>query len=336
MLFTFNWIGASAQDGQVGIFDRHQDIGVVRIPGTLSFDPKNGQYELNGEGANIWGDQDAFHFAWTTVQGDFILRARLEFEGSGADPHRKIGWMVRESLGDDAAHLSAALHGDGLTALQYRKSTGSDTEEIRAEFEAPDILQLERRGDTFILSGARFGKAFEIIETSLELDSELFAGIYICSHREGVVEKAVFSNVRIIKPIPSDHTPYEQYLGSRLEIMDMETGTRRVLMESAHSIQAPNWTPDGETLIYNSNGYLYNYDLKTGGVEMLNTGFANRNNNDHVLSADGKQIAISHHNEADGGASSIYYLPVAGSDTPVKVTRDGVGASYLHGWSADK
>ena len=66
---------------------------------------------------------------------------------------------------------------------------------------------------------------------------------------------------------------------------------------------------------------------------MLNTGFANRNNNDHVLNKKGSMIAISHHNDDDNGDSSIYYLPISGSDEPVKVTKEGVGASYLHGWS---
>ena len=64
---------------------------------------------------------------------------------------------------------------------------------------------------------------------------------------------------------------------------------------------------------------------------MLNTGFANRNNNDHILNADGSMVAISHHNADDNGESSIYYLPISGSDNPVKVTADGIGPSYLHG-----
>ncbi|MDG1572158.1 SMP-30/gluconolactonase/LRE family protein [Robiginitalea sp. M366] len=326
---------ANAQNPVTGVFDRHQDIGAVRHSGNLTFEAETGTYRISGAGTNMWFGQDEFHYAWTSVQGDFILRARVAFEGEGADPHRKLGWMVRESLRTDAAHANACVHGDGLTSLQYRSATGADTEEVASGMEAPDVVQLERRGNLFTLSVARDGRPWVSVSKELELDSELFAGLYVCSHNPEVVETARFWNVRIIKPEDTGDTPYRDYLGSRLEVLDLETGLRRVLMTSKHSLQAPNWTQDGKTLIYNSNGYLYTYDLDTGAVDVLNTGFANRNNNDHILSADGKQIAISHHNDGDDGASSIYYLPITGSDTPVKVTRDGVGASYLHGWSAD-
>jgi Tol biopolymer transport system component len=109
-----------------------------------------------------------------------------------------------------------------------------------------------------------------------------------------------------------------------------------VLYSSAHSIQAPNWTTDGEKLIYNSKGRLYNYHLASNTISPLNTGFAINNNNDHVLSFDGTMLGISHHNVEDKRASTIYYLPVTGDSTPVVVTKPGAGHSYLHGWSPDK
>ncbi|MDC6355456.1 MULTISPECIES: TolB family protein [unclassified Robiginitalea] len=324
----------SAQSGP-GIFDRNQDIGGVQVPGSAEYESETGTYRITGAGANMWFGSDSFHYAWTSVNGDFILRAEMAFEGEGADPHRKIGWMVRESLRPDAAHANACVHGDGTTALQYRAATGAETLENPLETRAPDVVQLERRGDTLTLSVARMGEPFESVSQVLSLDPELFAGLYVCSHNPGVSETATFRNVRIIKPESPQDTPYRDYLGSRLEVLDLKTGLRKVLFYSAHSIQAPNWTTDGKTLIYNSNGYLYTYDLESGRIGVLNTGFADSNNNDHVLLPDGSRIAISHHNPDDGGVSSIYHLPIEGSDHPEKVTGEGLGASYLHGWSAD-
>jgi len=103
-------------------------------------------------------------------------------------------------------------------------------------------------------------------------------------------------------------------------------------MRSPHPIQAPNWTLDGKSLIYNDSGLLYRFDLETRETEVINTGFANRNNNDHVLSFDGSQIGISHHSTEHEGQSLIYRLPVSGGE-PVQVTE--AGPSYLHGWSPD-
>src|SRR5690606_13304738 len=115
----------------------------------------------------------------------------------------------------------------------------------------------------------------------LELNEELYAGLFICSHEDSVMEKAVFSNVRIIIPAPANFQPYRDYYGSHLEVMDVLTGQRKILHSAPNSLQAPNWTKDGKHLIYNSEGLLYKYELATGSIEKLNTGFANQNNNDH-------------------------------------------------------
>lgn len=120
---------------------------------------------------------------------------------------------------------------------------------------------------------------------------------------------------------------------SILEIIDTETGERTRVKEFPYLIEAPNWTHDGQWLIYNSQGKLYKLSPDGNGEpQLLNTGFANRCNNDHVLSTDGKQIAVSHGTREDG-KSRIYTLPISGSDTPRLVTP--LGPSYLHGWSPD-
>ena len=76
------------------------------------------------------------------------------------------------------------------------------------------------------------------------------------------------------------------------------------------SLQAPNWTADGKALIYNSDGRLYRFDLATeDAASAIDTGFATRNNNDHVLSFDGTMLGISHHSADDDGSSVIYTLP---------------------------
>ena len=118
-----------------------------------------------------------------------------------------------------------------------------------------------------------------------------------------------------------------------LEIYDIQTKERKVLRSFPVKIEAPNWTPDGRYLIYNSEGKLFKIDISDPErIEQINTGFATRNNNDHVLSVSGKRIAISHHTQEDG-RSRIYILPIEGG-TPQLIT--AMGPSYLHGWSPDE
>jgi Tol biopolymer transport system component len=126
--------------------------------------------------------------------------------------------------------------------------------------------------------------------------------------------------------------PYREYLGSRLETVDVDTGDRQVLMRTPEGIEAPNWTPDGSTLIYNSRGRLYRFPLADKHPVPFDTGFADHCNNDHVLSFDGQTLGISHQPRDNGGKSLIYTLPATGG-TPQQVTP--LGPSYLHGWSPD-
>lgn len=119
---------------------------------------------------------------------------------------------------------------------------------------------------------------------------------------------------------------------SILETLDVATGQRTVVKEFPYLIEAPNWTPDGEWLIYNSGGKLYKLSPNAPAEpEVINSGFATRCNNDHVLSADGRQIAISNGTKEDG-KSRIYTFPMEGG-TPRLITP--MAPSYLHGWSPD-
>jgi Tol biopolymer transport system component len=118
---------------------------------------------------------------------------------------------------------------------------------------------------------------------------------------------------------------------SLLETLDITTGARRVLKVFDAVIEAPNWTPDGQRLVFNRDGRLYAYTLASGTVDLIPTGFAIDCNNDHVLSPDGSRLAISHFAHEDV-CSRIYTLPIGGGE-PVLVTERG--PSYLHGWSPD-
>jgi len=333
---TFLSSGILISQDKLGLFKQQIDIGNCKIEGATSYDETEQQYTLSGSGTNMWFGEDEFHFAWTTIQGDFILRAEVKFIGNGVDPHRKVGWMVRNNLDKNAPHVNATTHGDGLTSLQYRKEVGGLTQEVTSTDISPDVIQLERRGDTYIMSTAKFGEEFTSVQLDMStLDNEVYVGIYVCAHNPDVVEKATYRNVRIVKPAPEDLVPYEDYLGSHLEVLNVETGHRKILHTSAHSIQAPNWIVDGKKLIYNSKGLLFTYDLNSNKIAPLNTGFATKNNNDHVLTFDGKLLGISHHNPEEDGTSVLYYLPSEGDSIPTRVTKPGVGASYLHGWSPD-
>ena len=322
-----------SQTTSIGIFERQNDIGKVIKAGNTTYNPEKQEYTLQGSGANMWFDQDEFHFVCKRMRGDFILSARAQFIGRGVEEHRKIGWMVRETLDSDSAHVSAAVHGDGLTSLQFRRGKGGLTEEVKTSVKGADVIQLERKGNVYAMSAARFGEAFVTQQVAnITLGEDVYVGLYVCSHNKDVIEKAVFRDVRIVVPAKDNFVPYRDYIGSNLEILDVESGRRTIVYSSPGSLQAPNWTPDGKELIYNSGGRLYRFDLAKKTPSLLDTGFAASNNNDHVISPDGKFIGISHHSKDDQNKSIVYTLSIRGG-TPKRLTTKG--PSYLHGWSPD-
>lgn len=118
---------------------------------------------------------------------------------------------------------------------------------------------------------------------------------------------------------------------SILEIYNVETGKSEVVCEFNYLIEAPNWSMDGKFLTYNSNGKIYIFDLATKQSTLVNTDFVDNCNNDHVLSCDGKSIAVSHGTKEDG-KSRVYTVPLTGG-VPRLITP--LAPSYLHGWSPD-
>ncbi|MBS1916683.1 MAG: TolB family protein [Bacteroidetes bacterium] len=333
-LFTSVFLTKTFSQNSVGIFDDHGDIGANVMPGSATYIPHTNQYVISGAGYNIWGDHDEFQFAWKKMKGDFILYTRAEFLGGWVDYHRKIGWMVRKTLDGNSPHVNAVVHGDGLTSLQFRRTAGAQTEEHKFKLTKANILQLERKGNMYIMRAAIYGEPFQTDTIpGIDLGDDVYIGLFVGSHNADVMETGVFSNVSITIPLKGESDGNTQMtLGSNLELLDIASGKREVIYHVPYSIQAPNWTPDGKSLIFNdAKGLLYRFDLATKNIIPINTGTVTRNNNDHVLSFDGKMLGLSSWVKELGG--SIIYTVSSDGGIPKQITPKG--PSYLHGWSPD-
>jgi len=274
------------------------------------------------------GQEDAFHYLWKKDSGDFSLTTKIRWIGDGKNAHRKTGWMIRQSLTPDSPYADAVIHGDGLTSMQFRKTKGGQTEEIKSPISEPAFLRFERLGEVFSLYVSKEGDVFQPVgSVSVDLQDPVYLGLVVCSHDDTTTETAIFSNVDI-KSLGA-HKIEDRVIESSLEIISVETGQRRIVYRSDTHFEAPNLSRDGKYLLFNSGGRLYTIPLSGGKPIQLNTGFANQCNNDHGFSPDGKLLAISDQHE---GKSLIYILPVTGGK-PRQVTE--LGPSYWHGWSPD-
>jgi TolB protein len=330
----------------MGIFDKSGDIGNPKNAGSSRYDEASQTYYMKGSGTNIWFNRDEFQYLYKKINGDFILTADFAFLDAKGNGHRKIGWMVRESLDEAAASYNAVTHGDGLVVLQWRPLRGAYMRDPEEEVFFPkkivfQTIQLERIGKSITMRVANWGEPLQDVGSTdmYTARDSVFVGLYICSHDSDKIEEAKMWNVRIDKPVNNKYYPnpnikvtaFQGVLGSRLEIMDVFNGERKVIRESTGRFEAPNWMPDGKMLLFNENGSLYTIPIEGGTPGKINTGSADNINNDHGISFDRKMLAISHQRAGlPGGGSTVYVLPLAGGD-PKLITEQT--PSYWHGWN---
>ncbi len=311
-----------------GQFSGHTDIGAPKHPGTVAYDAANGSYTVGGGGVNMWFKTDAFHYVWKQVDGDIALAADISFLGNGGNAHRKGVLMIRQTLDPGSSYADVALHGDGLTSLQFRDSAGDVTHEVQTAIKAPKRLRLEKVGDYIYMSLAGEDGVLQPsgCSTRLPFQGPFYLGIGVCAHDEEAFETATFSHV-VMGPPSTEVTAVR----SSLEFVYAGSGDRRSLYHTDGLIEAPNWTPDGAALIFNRSGRIYRLALTPGAQpELIDTGTVVRCNNDHGLTPDGRTLIIS--GSGKDGQSRIYTVPVTGG-TPKEITP--LAPSYWHGISSD-
>src|SRR6478609_6968928 len=329
------WI-APASAEPVGEFAGHADVGEVATPGSASL--AEGTYRLTASGANIWGSADAFQYAWTQRSGDLHIAAGIAFEGEGGDPHRKAGLMIRQNLTPGSPYADVMVHGDGMVSLQYREAQDGPTRQIVSAVTHPRRVRLEREGDFVYFSVAgedgvlrHAGGSFRIA-----LQEPYMVGLALSAHDNTAVEAARFADAALSVPqlayVPD--TGYAAQVESTLEVLTISNLDRRIVRQFEGKIEAPNWSRDGASLVYNSGGRIWRIPVAGGEPVQIDTGRFVDDNNDHGLSPDGRQLVVSDQIEPDN-LSRIHVVTLDGSAPVRTVVDDPAARSYWHGWSPD-
>lgn len=329
-----------AAPSAIGLFDGQSDVGRVTPPGTASYDPASDSYTLTSAGINTWYRADAFHFLWKQMSGDVSLTADIAFPPTAyshaPNPHRKAMLMIRQTLDAGSVYADAALHGVGLTALQYRRETGADTQDIEMNIAAPQTLRLVKRGDTLTMYLSMHGEALHQVgaSTKLHFDAPFYVGLGVTSHDIDTTDKIVFSHVRLETP-PPETQPLVAY--STLQTLQLADQARiaTVILTKPGIFESPNWTPDGKALLINENGSFRKIPLldpPAGGTPVpFDTGEAHGCWGEHGFSPDGKWLAVSCSSPGHKGPN-VYIAPAEGGAAR-KLTHQPV--SFFHGWSPD-
>jgi TolB protein len=317
------------QQGQFPNIQGAKDVGDVRRPGAFKIDPDAYTITMAGSGDSVGAKKDAFFFAWKKIPGDVACQAYVKWDINAQQPRRQAGWMIRAGLDADDPFVDAVIRGDRSISMQYREVKGGETAEVNSPFPGPASFALERTGDQFTFFVNGWDNQWHPIGTiSVPLGDSVYAGLMVCSHDPNNWESATFGNMTFVER--GAVTDSARVIESSLETIDINTGIRTFVRRDKEHIEAPNWSRDGTTLLYNSRGGLYSLPVTGGTPEQIAVGKKKQCNNDHGFSWDGSMIAFSHQ-DADG-LSRIYRVPATGG-TPRMITKNG--PSYWHGWSPD-
>ncbi len=327
---------AGPRNGAVGAFEGQSDVGIVNPAGTASFDRATGVYSIASSGANLWSTTDGFHMVWKKVSGDLSLTADIELATAAAtsSPHRKAFLIFRQSLEPDSMYADAAVHGNGETALQYRRKQGDTTQDIAFDLGAPRTVRLEKRGDTITLFVSMKDEPLHQAGASVKLHfaEPFYAGLGVCAHQDGAVEIATFSHVELTPP-SAPATPLPKALYSTLQTIAIDNGARMafVIATGKGYMEAPNWSRDGKSLIFDRGGKIWTIPATGGEATAIDIGDAKGCTGSHGLSPDGKWLAMTCSVPEHPGRR--VYIVLASGGAPRMVTENP--DSYFHSWSPD-
>lgn len=326
---------AQATSPALGIFEGQSDIGALALSGKGTYEAATDTYTVSAAGANIWATSDTFHFLWKKVSGDVSLTADIDFpvKTANAPPHRKGVLMFRQNLDPDSAYADAAFHGSGMTALQFRHIKGGISQDIELNTTSASRFRIEKRGDNVTLFVSLSGEPLHQVgsSTRVRLSGDFYLGLGVCAHNANVPETAVFSKVESKSLTPPASAATMLY--SSLQTVPIDLGSRRgsMVYTMQGRFEAPNWSRDGETLVFDQDGKIMIVAATGGTPRALDIGEASHCNGSHGFSPDGKWLAISC--GMPGKPESRVYIVPADGGTPRIVTE--WANSYWHSWSPD-
>lgn len=274
----------------VGMFTEVNDIGAVSRATEASFESATGTYTMGASGDNIWGERDAFGYAWKPTTGDAAFAARIEIQGTSAQEHRKAGLMFRQSLAPDSPYVDVVVHGNGLTSLQFRTEAGGPTREIQCAKQAPNAVRLERRGDYVLLQMSDINGKFEPSGCAIKLEFRgvYYAGLAVCAHDNKAFETALFRHVSLgLLPRRSETRT------SAIEIIPLGSLDRRVIYQTQARLDSPSFTGAGNAVCFREDGRLLYYSL-TANTEPRLVGTENADECDLAHPITTSPLLVSH------------------------------------------
>jgi glucose/arabinose dehydrogenase/regulation of enolase protein 1 (concanavalin A-like superfamily) len=212
-----------------------QDIGGSTPTGSTTFDSISNVYTVVGGGADIFGANDQFHFAWQQRTGDFDVKVRIESFSPAVHLYTKAGLMARESLTGNSRHVFAAAftdnqqRADNVSGYEFnvRQANGGAGFALSPPFPQPLVnypntwVRLKRTGDLFIAYASQDGVSWKRFATyTLALPQTVYFGMAVTSHSASQTVTARFRDF-------ANNREHVHYYPSRQECLSCHTAAAK-------------------------------------------------------------------------------------------------------------
>jgi alpha-L-fucosidase len=177
-----------------------EDVGAVGAAG--SFGLTNGVFTVSGSGADVWGTADEFRYVFQALSGNVTITARVTNQQNTAN-WAKSGVMFRETLDASSKYVVNFMSPANGVGLQQRASTGGSAAGTAntTGLIAPYWVRLTRVGDNFSGYCSPDGTNWTTLgATTVNMNSNLYVGLEVCSVSDGTLNLSLFDNVSITVP----------------------------------------------------------------------------------------------------------------------------------------
>ena len=197
------------------------EVGDTGVDGSSEFDGT--VFSLEGEGTDIGGTGDSFHFTWRRLRGDGSITARIiqPLSSQWALP----GVMIRESLHPGSAHASVVLLSPEWTAaFVWRTKSGEETRhggamtlpepwvENRNRLMKPYWVRLSRNGNTFLGEASADGHEWrKLASTNISMAEDVLVGLPACSRLSRVTTTVTLDHVSVNGRVVGQNDPAGSY-----------------------------------------------------------------------------------------------------------------------------
>ena len=173
---------------------KQADIGAVSRAGLSQY--AGGKWQILGNGNDLAGTADAFHFAHQQISGDSSLTLRVDSQ-QNTDAWARTGLMIRESLDPGAPYVSLAVTPENGILTQQRAVAGGASTVLATATGAPVIwLRIQRSGAAVTCDYSTDGSSWTTLSTlSPTLSSVAYLGIVVSSNSSDALNNSRLSQL---------------------------------------------------------------------------------------------------------------------------------------------